>query len=126
MASVTALTGAFGRGSFRPMSEGPDLVAPVRGRTRVAVLGLTVTAVTTLVTLVLVEVGFRLIAPQPLSPTVISASCVVRHPAGRVMALGRTDWHQTVRFNDLGLRDVVHAREPTTGKPRVTVLGDSF
>jgi hypothetical protein len=87
---------------------------------------LVLAGITTLVLLLLLELGLRLFRPQPLSAVARSARLGWLHKPNASLVYERREFHTAIRFSSVGLRD----REYTLGKQpstwRVAMLGDSF
>ncbi len=96
------------------------------GRLRRALPALALLTGSALVSLAMAELSVRLLVPQPVGLSWLTADGLLVHVPGRAAVFRRSEYAAEVRFNALGFR----GREFATPKPpetlRVLALGDSF
>ena len=81
---------------------------------------------TLLVILVLLEIGVRVLAPQPLFVYRFSPATWYEPTPGGSFVYPREEFRQEVRYNEHGLRDRSVTLEKPPGTRRIVVIGDSY
>jgi hypothetical protein len=111
-----------------PADREAPVAAPRRGPARVLAEGLAVAVAAVIVPLVLLEIGFRLFAPQPTALNVSQWDAEYgwrNHPGARGFFRTR-EFRMEVRIDSLGLRDDETTWAKPPGTYRILGLGDSF
>lgn len=94
---------------------------------RKLLVNLAIVLVTVMITLGLLEMGARVIAPLPESvKEICQPEFGWRGPPNQHRTFSTDGYTHTVTFNSLGMHDVEHSQEKPPGTYRILMLGDSF